>query len=45
MIFRKKNDSYLIIPADKTNNYYKLSKEQYEGLINKSIQKGYKKIK
>ena len=34
---------YLFIPTDKTSNFYKLSKDQYEGLINKSIHKEYKK--
>ena len=29
--------------ADKTNNYYKLKKEQYEELLTKCIQKEYKK--
>ena len=37
------NDNHLFIPADKTSNFYKLSKDQYEGLINKSIHKEYKK--
>ena len=39
------NDNHLFIPADKTSKFYKLSKDQYEGLINKSIHKRYKKIK
>ena len=38
-----KSDNHLFIPADKTNNYYKLKKEQYEELITKCIQKEYKK--
>ena len=33
------NDNHFFIPADKTSNFYKLSKDQYEGLINKSIHK------
>ena len=37
------NDNHLFIPADKTSDFYKLSKDQYEGLINKSIHKKYKK--
>ena len=35
--------NHLLIPADKTNNYYKLKSEQHETLLNKSIQKEYKK--
>ena len=38
-----KREKKLLIPADKTNNYYKLSSEQYENLITKGIQKEYKK--
>ena len=38
-----KSDNHLFIPADKTNNYYKLKKEQYEELLTKCIQKEYKK--
>ena len=38
-IKRINNDNHLFIPADKTSNFYKLSKDQYEGLINKRIQK------
>ena len=33
----------LLVPADKTRNYYSLEKEKYEELINKDIQKSYKK--
>ena len=39
-----KREKKLLIPADKTSNYYKLSSEQYESLIRKGIQKEYKKI-
>ena len=42
-ITKIKNDNHLLIPADKTNNYYKFNSEQYETLLNKSIQKEYKK--
>ena len=38
-----KREKKLLILADKTSNYYKLSNEQYESLITKGIQKGYKK--
>ena len=38
-IKRINKDNHLFIPADKTSNFYKLSKDQYEGLINKRIQK------
>ena len=33
----------LLVPADKTRNYYSLEKEKYKELINKDIQKSYKK--
>jgi hypothetical protein len=35
----------LIIPADKTSNFYKIDKEQYEELRSKDVQKFYKKGK
>ena len=38
-----KREKKLLIRADKTSNYYKLSSEQYESLITKGIQKEYKK--
>ena len=38
-----KREKKLLMPADKTINYYKLSSEQYESLITKGIQKDYKK--
>ena len=38
-ITKIKNDNHLLIPADKTNNYYKLNSEQYETLLNKSYRK------
>ena len=40
---KMKREKKLLIPADKTNNYYKLSSEQYENLITNGIQKEYKK--
>lgn len=33
----------IIVPADKTNNYYKLKPDEYEELLSRSIQKEYKK--
>ena len=33
----------MIVPADKTANFYKISKEEYINLRNKDIQKSYKK--
>ena len=33
----------MIIPADKTNNFYKVSKEDYNGLLQKHITKDYRK--
>ena len=38
-----KREKKLLIPADKTSNYYKLSSEQYKSLITKGIQKEHKK--
>ena len=32
-----------MIPADKTNNYHKLNKEQYENMVTNNIQKEYMK--
>ena len=40
---KRKREKKLLIPADKTSNYYKLSSEQYVSLITKGIQKEYKK--
>ena len=37
------NEPKLIIPADKTSNFYKLEKKDYETLLSKDIQKHYKK--
>ena len=34
---------HLYIPADKTNNYYKLKPEQYNKLLTAAIQKDYRK--
>ena len=36
------NEPKLIIPADKTSNFYKLEKKDYETLLSKDIQKHYK---
>ena len=38
-----KNDTKLIIKADKTNNFYKLDNNQYDKLMDKHIQAEYKK--
>ena len=38
-----KQDNRLVIKADKTNNYYKLNKEEYQQLVNKNVQQEYKK--
>ena len=40
---RIKNEKSLIVPADKTTNFYKLSPEQYDKLLQKNITKSYKK--
>ena len=39
------NEPKLIIPADKTSNFYKISKDQYEELRIKDVQKCYRKEK
>ncbi|GFR82547.1 hypothetical protein ElyMa_004101100 [Elysia marginata] len=39
----KKKDNHLYVPADKTNNYYRIRPEDYEKLKNKPLQKEYKK--
>ena len=36
-------DNKLYVPADKTTNFYKLAKEDYKGMLKKSIEKEYKK--
>ena len=38
-----KKDDHLYIPADKTNNYYRVKPADYEHLLQKSIHKNYKK--
>ena len=38
-----RNDDKMIIPADKTANYYKMKTQDYYSLIEKSIHKEYKK--
>ena len=38
-----KKDDHLYIPADKTNNYYRVKPADYEQLLEKSIHKNYKK--
>ena len=42
-IKRINEDPLLIIPADKTNNLYKLSKDNYNQLLTDNITKSYKK--
>ena len=37
------NDDHLIVKADKTTNYYRMEPGQYNELLNKNIQKSYKK--
>ena len=34
----------LIIPADKTSNHYKMAPQKYQELLEKNIQKEYKKV-
>ena len=43
-IKRINEDPLLFIPADKTNNLYKLSKDNYNKLLTDNITKSYKKI-
>ena len=38
-----KDETNMIIAADKTNNFYKVNKEDYESLLEKNITKNYKK--
>ena len=38
-----KADNKMFIPADKTNNFYRLSSDSYSQLINTTITKSYKK--
>ena len=38
-----KKDDHLYIPADKTNNYYRVKPAYYEQVLEKSIHKNYKK--
>ena len=38
------NTNEVIVPADKTSNHYGLKAEEYEELLQKNIQKDYKKI-
>ena len=42
-IKRINEDPLLFIPADKTNNLYKLSKDNYNKLLTDNITKSYKK--
>lgn len=39
-----KKSSDLLVPADKTSNFYKLDQSAYNGLLNKNITKTYKKV-
>ena len=39
------NDSHVIVAADKTSNHYKLTPEQYNDLLQKYIQKDYRKVR
>ena len=38
------HDPNLIIPADKTSNYHKMPPQRYQELLEKNIQKEYKKV-
>ena len=38
-----KNDPKMLVKADKTTNYYKLTTDEYNNLLEKNITKGYKK--
>ena len=40
----KKSES-LFVPADKTNNFYKMDTSTYNNLLHKSITKTYKKMR
>ena len=42
-IKRINEDPFLFVPADKTNNLYKLSKDNYNKLLTENIIKSYKK--
>ena len=37
------NEKNIILPADKTNNFYSVEPEKYLDMLNKNIQKEYKK--
>ena len=39
-----KNNDKILVPADKTNNYYKLSANEYHHLTKGSVTKNYKKV-
>ena len=40
-----KSETKVIVPADKTSNFYKLEKEKYLSLVEKNVNKEYKKAK
>ena len=40
-----KKETKVIVPADKTSNFYKIEKEEYNNLVEKNVQKEYKKAK
>ena len=40
-----KNEPKLLVAADKTSNFYKVDYEQYENLLEKEVNKEYKKVK
>ena len=40
-----KNETKVIVPGDKTSNFYKLEKEEYINLIEKNVHKEYKKAR
>jgi len=37
------NESKIIVPADKSSNFYKITKDEYDTLISKEVHKFYKK--
>ena len=42
--FRVKTSPHLLVPADKTSNFYKMDSNTYNSLLQKNITKTYKKV-
>ena len=40
-----KTETKIIVPADKTANFYKIEKEEYNNLVEKNVHKEYRKAK